>query len=129
MQAEVHRLGWVYQQGKWHECRASAELPRVLLAGLHVAANSLHLDGVISFRIGRGCRKLDGIQAADDGLLLWWNPEATEASGPVEAKHLLHAPTSKLNLELIFGRSWGTTCFIQFVMVDTESVSKVREQW
>ena len=48
---DVHWLGWIKRSNGegWSECRDNSVLPTALLAGLHVAACQLHLDGVVSF--------------------------------------------------------------------------------
>ena len=123
---DVHRLGWVQAPdgGKWVECRDNKLMPRVLLAGLQIASCHLHLEGCISMRIGRGARKLEGIANMDDGLLLWWHPGRNE-----EVMHCSHAPSSRINLEALFGTNWANICFIQFLCVDHDKSLEIRRDF
>lgn len=123
---DVHRLGWVQAPdgGKWVECRDNKLMPRVMLAGLQVASCHLHLDGCVSMRIGRGARKLEGIANMDDGLLLWWHPKRNE-----EVMHCSHAPSSRINLEALFGEDWSNIAFIQFLCVDQDKSSEIRRNF
>jgi hypothetical protein len=106
------------------ECRDDKLMPRVLLAGLQIASCHLHLEGSVSMRIGRGVRKLEGIANMDDGLLLWWHPNRKE-----EVMHCSHAPSSRINLEALFGEDWPNIAFVQFVCVDQEMSQAIRRDF
>ena len=92
------------------ECRDNKLMPRVLLAGLQVATCSLHLEGCVSMRIGRGARKLEGVGNMDDRLLLWWHP-----SKDTEVMHTEHSPSNRINLEALFGSKWAEYAIIQLL--------------
>ena len=99
-------------------------MAKVLLAGLQVAACQLHLEGCVSLQLGRGARKLEGIANMDDGLLIWWDP-----SKPQEVMHSSHAPSNRVNLEALFGEDWRRMAFVQFLCVDAETVTVLRQEF
>ena len=124
MKSDVIRLGWICKRDGWHECVGNQQFPKILLAGLHVAACSLHLDGCIGFRIGRcgsAARKLEAIAECDDGTLIWWNVKHA-----MEISHLFHNPTQRVNLEVLFGKEYEQCAFLQFLCIGQEEVRLLR---
>lgn len=120
--SDVMRFGWVHKE-KWMPCTAYQQQPRTLAAGLHAAAYYFHLEGCIGFRIGRGAHKLEAV-SVDDGLLLWWLP-----GQEMNAKHCFHNPAQRINLEHLFGERWRETCFIQFLVIDSDEAASALEKF
>ena len=117
------RVGW-YQQGDvWKPFEANSRFSQTLLAGLHVAACSLLLGGVVSFRFASGVETLLGI-SSDDTMILWWRPTKMQ-----EWYTTYVSGTKQLNLSRLFDADSRDMAFVQFVMVDSASVRSLRQQF
>ena len=114
------RVGWFQRQNEWISFEANARHGKTLLAGLHVAACCLGLNGVVNFRFGAEIEALPPINS-DDTLVLWW-----------KRGDICQWYTSFLigNHHINLGRLTGCHCsevaLVQFVMTDTAGVQSVR---
>jgi hypothetical protein len=60
----------------------------------------------------------------DEGMILWWQP-----TKPQEVMHCSHSPSSRINLEALFGSEWEQTAFVQFLCVDQDTVQNLRQEF
>ena len=121
---DVVRFGWINQPPHWRECAANKQHPAVLLAGLHVAACSVYMEGCVGFRLGKAgpsARSLEAVAGCDDGMLLWWDSER-----PSEVYHFFHNPSRRVGLESLFGKTYEGTAFMQLLCVGQDEVKQVR---
>ena len=122
LQSRVVRLGWVASQG-WQRARANRDHTEVLIAALHTAACSLHLDGCVSCRIGQGVPSLEGVIECDASFLWWWT------TGRPGLTWYHESPGStRMVLTDIFGRDqWRNTSFVQFLLAAEVDVDYIKQ--
>ena len=118
--SDVIRVGWLIEHGSWISCEANRHYGKVLLAGLYVSACCLHLDGVVSFRFGRHARGLTAV-ACDDSLVLWWETGRRECW-----YNAFVSGAQYVNFVRLAGGRAVDMSFVQFFMMDSESVREVR---
>ena len=118
---KVLRLGWFKNKGTWRPFEDNLSHPRVLIAGLHVAACHLQLTGTVSFRAGCAVNSLPGVHS-DESLMIWWQIGKVN-----EWFHAFISPTKHTNCQRLFGRDPSDVGFVQFFSEDAEAILQLRQ--
>ena len=104
---------------------ATGKQPRLFHALMYVAACDLQMRGVITARIGYATARIPPGTGHVSCVIYWWD----DSSNPGAALYARTSPERAYPSQSLFGPTWSTTRWMQFLEVSDDATEGLRRHF